>query len=50
MKITACTVTISLWENQHDEHRFADKCVSEQQQMYSMNLAARQVTTVLGIS
>lgn len=50
MKITACTVTINLWESKHDEHRSADKCVSEQQQIYSMNLAARQVTIVLGIS
>jgi len=49
MKTTACTLTINLWESQH-EYRSADKCVSEQQQMYSMNLAARQVTVVLGIS
>jgi hypothetical protein len=50
MKTTACTLTINLWESQHDEHRSADKCVSEQQQMYSMNLGARQVTVVLRIS
>jgi hypothetical protein len=49
MKTTYYTPAISLMEKLQNEHRSADKCVSEQQQIYCIELA-KQGTIVLGIS